>query len=521
MQGRRNTVADIREILRCYRITNNIKETARTLGCAKGTVKRYVRWARVKGYLNRDDLPSEAELTQEWQDDDKGRAVVRASLEPYGEAIKSWIDEKIVLTRIYEMLVEGHEWKGSYETLKRFTLPFRQNKKACVRLEVAPGQEAQVDFGSAGLIWNPIQKRNRKAWVFLMTLSHSRHMYGEFVFSQDSTTWIACHRRAFEFFGGVPKKIILDNLKAAIIKAAIYDPMVNRTYRECAEHYGFLISPCIQGIPEHKGKVERGVPYVRKSFVAGRSFCDSTDANAQLIDWIMNKAGLRIHGTTKRQPVVVFDTVEQRALLPLPARPFSMVTWQEATVHPDCHVVVKGSFYSAPHRLRGEDVMVRLTDNMAYIFHNHQLIASHIQAKRPGTRQTLPGHYPPEKAAYLEKTPQWCLTRAKKIGPATHRLIDEILMRQHPLDGLRKAQGILALVRKFSSERLEAASKRALHFGTFTYQAIKRILEKQLDQEPLDQEEVTCKSMQRQFTFARPIEDFLLNTSTKEKRLWN
>lgn len=521
MRGKEKNVPEIREILRCYRITGSKKETARTLKIAKGTVKRYVRWAEAKGYLEAAEFPTEADLAAEWRADDRGRAATPSPLEVHREAIHGWLDERIVLTRIQEMLAERHGWSGSYESLKRFTRPMREVSGACVRIEVAPGAEAQVDFGYAGLLWDPAEGRHRRAWLFLMTLSHSRHAYGEFVFSQDTDTWLACHRRAFEFFGGVPRKIVLDNLKAAIIKAALYDPLVNRSYREFAEHYGFLISPCLPGMPQHKGKVERGVPYVRKSFMAGRAFRDVADANAQLIDWLLTKAGLRVHGTTKRKPLEVFEALERSALLGLPEKPFGIVAWKDAILHRDCHVIVDGSYYSAPHRLRGETLLVRIGDGMVRVFHDHQLVATHIRATRPGTRRTITGHYPPEKAAWLEQSPQWCLAQARGIGPATHRFIREIFSRQHPLDGLRCAQGILAFAKRYSAPRLEAAAARALTFGAFTYQAVKRILEQGLDRHPQPPLQEEQPPLPRAYLYARPIDDFVAKATDKELPLWN
>lgn len=523
MRGKGANVAEIREILRCYRITRSKKETARTLKIAKGTVKRYVRWAKAKGYLSADDLPSEALLAREWKEGDRGRGVVTASLDVHRDVIQDWLEEGIIVKRIHEMLVERHGWMGSYESLKLYTRPLRVTQGTCVRIEVAPGEEAQVDFGYAGFMWDPAEKRRRKAWAFLMTLSHSRHAYGEFVFRQDTETWINCHRHAFEFFGGAPKKIVLDNLKAAIIKAAVHDPLVNRVYRECAEHYGFLISPCMPGMPEHKGKVERGVPYVRRSFIAGREFIDIADANIQVIDWLMNKAGMRIHGTTKQKPLEVFNTVEKKTLLKLPESPFGMVKWKDAVLHRDCHVVVDGSFYSAPHRLRGETLLVRIGDGMVRIFHRHEIVASHIRASKPGTRRTIAEHYPPEKAAYMEQSPQWCLERAKSIGEATHKLIEQIFAMQHPLDGLRRAQGILAMAKRYTPRRLEASAVRALHFGTTTYQAIKRILERGLDQQTSFSTGNTdsTPSEKRVYIHTRPIEDFVATMTDKEASLWN
>ncbi len=501
-------MATIREILRTYQALGGFKPTARALGCNKHTVKQYVRWAKEHGFLQ-GELPLEKDLAKAWEDGEKSTPVPAHALEALKGIIQEWLKEDFTLIRIQEMLQERHGWKGSYSTLKRYTEPFRNEKPAYVRLEVAPGEEAQVDFGLLGRLWDETRGKQAKAWVFVMTLSHSRHMYAEIVFAQDVRTWIACHRRAFEFFNSVPKKIVIDNLKSAIVKAALYDPLANRTYVECANHYGFIISPCRVATPRHKGKVERGVPYVRNSFFKGRSFQGRTDANHQLRDWVMNKAGLRDHGTTRLQPLAVFQSVEQKALLPLPTAAYHPTFFKEATLHPDCHVVVEGSYYSAPYRLRGQKLLAQLTDTTVDIFLKHECVASHAKATRKGTWRTNPGHYPPEKAVFLERTPQWCLKQAQAIGPNTHQLIQLLLEHSHPLDHLRKAQGILRLREKYLPSRLEAACLRALHFGNYTYQSIKNILQKNLDQNPLEPPSDPSLKPQSSFDFARPAEDFL------------
>lgn len=494
-----------REILRTYQQLQNIKATARTLSCAKGTVRRYVRWAQDRGLLD-GTLPSEADLTKVWNEMEVTESPVSIGLEPLEEIIRGWLTSGFTLSRIQDLLKERHGWSGSYETLKRYTRPFRADQESFVRIETAPGEEVQVDFGLMGRLWDPFEKKERKVWLFLMTLSHSRFAYGELVFRQDVETWLACHRRAFEFLGGIPKKVVIDNLKAAIVKAALYDPQVHRAYVECAEHYGFVISPCRVATPRHKGKVERGVPYVRKAFWAGRNVPDLPSGNRMLWDWLLNEAGLRVHGTTRQQPRVVWEQVEKQTLLALPGKAFAPVRYQEASVHPDCHVVVEGSYYSAPFRYRGKKLMVRLTDNMVDLFEGVDLVASHTRLTRKGRRSTVMAHYPPEKAAFLEHTPQWCLAESGKVGPATHELIREILLSKHPLDGLRKAQGILRLKSRYLPERMEAASQRALRYGNLTYKSFKNLLEKGLDQEkPLDE----VAPIQAAYQYARPVEDFL------------
>jgi transposase len=224
---------------------------------------------------------------------------------------------------ICPLLVEEHGFTGSYSSVKRFLRRIAPpSVRATLRLEVAPGEEAQVDFGFGGQFLDPESGRVRRAWVFVMTLSCSRHQYAELVFDQTVETWLRLHRAAFEFFGGVPRRVVLDNLRAAIVHASLYDLEVQRSYRECAEHYGFLIAPCRPRTPEHKGKVEQGgVHYVKRNALAGRTFRDLHDGNRHLLRWCVETAGRRVHGTTKRVPLEVFDQLERAALRPLPLTP--------------------------------------------------------------------------------------------------------------------------------------------------------------------------------------------------------
>jgi hypothetical protein len=331
---------------------------------------------------------------------------------------------------------------------------------------------------------DPESGRVRRAWVFVMTLSCSRHQYAELVFDQTVETWLRLHRAAFEFFGGVPRRVVLDNLRAAIVHAALYDPEVQRSYRECAEHYGFLIAPCRPRTPEHKGKVEQGgVHYVKRNALAGRAFRDIHDANRHLLRWCLEVAGRRLHGTTKQIPLEVFDRFERPALLPLPLTPWELAEWKQAKLHADCHVVFDGAYYSAPHRLLGERLWVRAAGSKVELFHDYALVATHRRA-RPGQRRTLVAHLPPEKVHFLLQTPAWCRERAAAIGPACALFI-ETLLDDRPLDRLRSAQGVLRLADRYGAERVDAACTRAHAVGEHRYHTIKAILDHALDRQPL------------------------------------
>ncbi|MCP4603566.1 MAG: IS21 family transposase, partial [Proteobacteria bacterium] len=173
--------------------------------------------------------------------------------EPYDEFVRQWLEDEVEMQAIYQRLRENHNFQGSYSAVRRFIHRIRpQEPEAVCRIETAPGQEAQVDFGYAGLQWDAKAGKKRKVWFFVMTLSWSRHQYVEFVFDQSIAAWVTCHERAFAWFGGVVKKVVTDNLKAAVLKTDLHDPVLGEPYRRLAQHYGFMISPNRPRIPQHK-----------------------------------------------------------------------------------------------------------------------------------------------------------------------------------------------------------------------------------------------------------------------------
>jgi len=377
--------------------------------------------------------------------------------------------------------------------------------RAVVRVHTGPGEEVQVDFGPVGQLFDAASGRLRTVYVFVATLCYSRHQYAEFVFDQRVPTWIALHRRAFESWGGVPKRIVPDNLKAAVKEALVFDPVLAEAYRRMAQHYGFVISPTRPATPEHKGKVENGVHYIQRNFWAGQEFTGIQMANQRLAVWIRETAGTREHGTTHQPPLRLFNEHEQDALLPLPANPFDLCEIKLVKLHPDCHVVIAGSYYSAPSRLLGQLLEAHIGERVVQLFHGQELVATHERAQQPGQWLTRLEHYPPEKAAYLERTPERCRQIATQIGTATHQVV-ETLLAERPLDRRRAVQGILRLEETVGPQRLEAACKRALHHGTVSYRGIKGILNAALDREPLPEEPPVTAP--RQHEFARAGHEF-------------
>ena len=501
---------EIRELIRRVQLGDTDRRIARDLQVSRKTVRKYRAWAQQHDVLVGGSLPDAATLHARLKTTLPVSAppIVPSKVAPFREHVIALRRRGVECRAIYDILCEEHAFTGSYGAVYRFVRHLEpRTPDAYVRVETGPAEEAQVDFGYAGFLQDPACDTLRKAWAFVMTLSFSRHNYVEFVFDQEVDTWLRCHRHAFEWYGGVVRRVVLDNLKAAIVHAALYDPVVQRAYRECAEHYGFLISPCRPRTPEHKGKVEQGgVHYVKRNFLAGRAFRDVHDANDRVLVWCLETAGRRIHGTTKEQPLARFDTIEREQLLPLPATPYALATWKQAKLHPDCHVVFDHAFYSAPHRLIGQKLWVRGADTSVRLFCQHELVATHPRAIRRGQRLTNSDHLPPAKVAGLLATPAGCVRRAAEIGPATSEVVGRLL-GDRPLDRLRTVLGILKLAHKFSPRRLEAACARALQYDDLTYGTLKRMLDRGLDQPPLPAASPIAAPTSAP-VFARPVTDF-------------
>jgi len=354
--------------------------------------------------------------------------------------------------------------------------------KATMHLDFAPGEAAQIDFGSGPTLVDTRSGKLIKTHFFLMTLCWSRHQYAQIVLDQKIATWLSCHRHAFDWFGGVPAKLIIDNAKCAIIKACRHDPVVQRAYAEYAEGYGFKIDALPPREPQMKGRVESGIKYLKKNFLPLREFRDLTDANRQLQAWILEEAGNRIHGSTKEQPLQRFG-IEKPLLKPLPAVVPELAVWAKAKVHRDTHLQFEKCLYSVPFKLIGQQLWLKATPVTVRIYRDHEMVAVHPRLFRPGDRSTQDDHLPPRAIAWKMHNPQWCLEQSRKVGTYCHQLV-RILFADRVLDNLRAAQGIIRLRDKYSDLRLEAACQRAIRYNNPRFRTVKTILEKGLEQHP-------------------------------------
>lgn len=398
-----------------------------------------------------------------------------STLETHRNQLIAWVEQGVSGTAIQAALKRQHAWTGSYSSVRRLLADIRLSlpPETTCRLEFNPAEAAQVDFGAGPTLLHP-DGQPRRTWAFVMTLAYSRHQYVEFVWDQTVATWLGCHRRALEWFAGVPARIIIDNAKCAITRACTQDPTVQRAYAECAEGYGFKIDACPPRDPQKKGIVEAGVKYLKGNFLPLREFRDLADLNAQARAWVMDEAGIRCHGTTRRSPLALF-ALEAPLLKALPAVAPDLGSWHRVNVHRDCHVQFERVLYSAPFTLVGKTLWLRATDAAVALFEDYRHVATHPRGLKPGQRVSVREHLPPEAQAFFGHDRAWCAGQAERIGPSCKALIEQLLS-DHILERLRAAQGVLALLKPYGRDRLEAACARALAHDSPYYRTVKTIL---------------------------------------------
>ncbi len=515
MSERRLKLMEIREMVRHIREGRSDRQIGKDLEVDRRTVKRYRQWAQEQGLLE-GNLPDHESLLKilDLTMPDKVPPQNSSKADPYRMRIKELLKEKVKVSAIFDRLKE-QGYQGSYASVLRLARQLEPKLvEAYTRKECQPGEEAEVDFGYVGMLQDD-EGNLRKAWAFVIVLGWSRYAYVEFVFDQKVETWLRCHRNALEFFGGVPGRLVIDNLKSGITQAIWDDPQVQMGYRECAEHYGFLILPCRPATPEHKGKVEGGVGYVQGRFMGGKAPMSLKQANRDVRKWCQEEAGMRIHGTTKEQPRRQFDDVEKKRLKPLPETAYDLAIWKKAKLHHDCHIVFEGSYYSAPFRMVGQSLWVCAGTRQVRLFNEkYELVATHERANKPGTRQTHRDHYPPEKLPGLERTREGCLELAATLGPAVRQTVEQILA-DPVLDRIHQAGRLLRLNEKYGNQRLNDACQRALNYADPAYKTVKGILKQNLEQE--DQPISVQIPVAR--TFSRQLEELV--GTLAESPTWN
>jgi transposase len=394
------------------------------------------------------------------------------------ELIEAKQSQGLSARRIHHDLVTEHGAAVSYDSVRRFLrrlgwskpLPFR-------RLESAPGQEAQVDFGSGAPIWGADGKR-RRTHVFRIVLSHSRKAYSEVTYRQTTDDFLRCLENAFHHFGGVPQTLVIDNLKAAVKHPDWFDPELVPKVAAFAAHYGTVILPTRPYTPRHKGKVERGIDYVQENALRGRTFPSLEEQNQHLREWEAGVADTRIHGTTKRHVGRVFLEVERAALQPLPAERFTSFREAQRVVNRDGHIEVAKAYYSVPTEYLGRRVWARWDGRTVRIFNQRfQQIALHV-CHEPGRFSTLGEHLAIEKISGIEQGSEWLLAKVRSIGPQAHTWACAML-KERGITGVRVLMGLLSLAKRHPCDGLEQACEVALSYRAFHLRSVRQLLKRQ------------------------------------------
>jgi hypothetical protein len=312
-------------------------------------------------------------------------------------------------------------------------------------------------------------------------------MYAEISFNQSVKTYIQAHVYAFRYFGGVPRLAKIDNLKAGIVEAEFYEPLAQRTYAEFANHYSFLPFPCQVKVPRQKGKVERGVGYVKNNAFKGREFISVEDAKAFLSNWLETVANTRNHGTTKKKPASIFNSIEKPALQPLPGVEFVFSRSQEVDGHFDCHISYGGNYYSIPHAYIGLTLKVIEVNNILKIYYQSKEVALHtVRHDTKGCHYTDKNHYPRGKNISSSELLSSYKTKMHEIGVGAAefcRRYEENVTengRYH-----RTLAGILSLRKKYEDTVIDQACRRACYYGNISYRAVKKICEAGYEALPL------------------------------------
>lgn len=497
-------VAMIDRILSLHRQDLSQRRIARELGINRETVARYLRQHRDaskpanapsgSAAADAESKPANApsgsaasEPTSHAGDLSAGAPPDRAPLhrgrrsecEPWRELISAKCDLGLSAQRIYQDLITEHNFTGTYYSVRRFVrrvaptsqLPFR-------RLECGPGDEAQVDFGAGARIVGPDGKR-RKTHLFRIVLSHSRKAYSEVVYRQTTDEFLRCLENAFRHFGGVPRRLIIDNLRAAVKTADWFDPDLNPKVRYFGEHYGTVFLPTRPYTPRHKGKVENSIGYAQNNAIKGRVFSSLEEQNSFLLEWELTVADKRIHGTTRRQVGKHFADVERQALLPLPLEPFPSFHEGRRIVHRDGHVEVKRAYYAVPPEYRAREVWVRWDARLVRIFNDRmEQIATHIR-KEPGCFSTPPEYIAAEKISGVERGAAALLGRvAIRLGPKSAAWA-EAMIQARGIEGTRVLLGLLSLANRHSTWAVERACEIAITYAAFHLRSIRALIKRQ------------------------------------------
>ena len=479
-----------REIMRLHELGRNQTEIARSCNIARSTVQDYLRRALAKG-LSYGDLASLSDSEAQSAIGKGKRKPSTPAEEINFERVHQELSSKgVTLALLWQEGLDRRDWNLSYGGFCRRYNQWKGQQQLSMRQHYAPGDKLFVDYcGLTVPVTDPATGEVTKAQIFVACLGASNYTFAEATPSQSLPHWIGSHQRALAFLGGVPAAIVPDNLKSGVTSPCRYEPGINRSYQDFAEHYDVAIIPARPKKPRDKAKVEKAVQEVERQILAPlrhHSFHSFSELNAAIGDKliVLNERVMKGYGLSRK---ALFERTDQPALKPLPRQPFVLAVWKRAKVNVDYHIEVDRHYYSVPYWFVKRQVEVKISEQFVEVFFDHKRIAAHPKAQSAYRHTTLPDHMPPEHWAYKHQSKARFLAWAKRVGPQTLAQVSAIFeSKAHEEQAFRTIKGVQRLATLHGCERLEDACHRANTFKMVGLKRLKAILAHHLDAVPVE-----------------------------------
>jgi transposase len=491
MSSRRLPVRKIKEILRLVHTCSlSNREIAQSCDVARSTVSDYLRRAKAAGV----NWPEAADLTETeleerlFPNEHLASSVQRPppDCDYIYDQLRRYRNVNLTLTQLWLEYKEKYSDGYQYTQFCEYYHRWRGRLDYCMRQEHRAGEKTFIDYSDGLSIVNRLTGELIPTQLFVAVWGASNYTYADATLSQTLPDWIGSHVRAFQYFGCLARMLVPDNLKSGVNNACFYEPELNPTYAEMAEHYGCAVLPARPQKPRDKAKVEVGVLIAQRWILAVLRQCtfySLTELNAAIRECLerLNTRPMRRLGKSRRD---LFEAIDRPNALPLPPKAYEYAEWLKATVNIDYHIEIEHHYYSISFRLLRERLDVRLTATTVEAFHNGERVAAHVRSYVRGAHTTLREHMPPEHQQYAEWSPSRFIQWASKIGVATAQLVEKIMAaRTYPEQGYRACMGIIHLGQHYEPERVEAAAKRAIKYNTCSFKSVSAILAAGLDRQ--------------------------------------
>lgn len=491
-QGGLLPMVKFREILRLSELGYNQSEIARSCLVARATVQDYIRRAKAKG-LTFEQLHQLSDSEAQTLLGKGQRKTPRPAAQFEFERVHRELSHKgVTLALLWQEGLDRQEWDCSYGNFCRRYNQWKRHHNLSMRQVYRGGDKLLVDYcGQTVEVVDPQTGELTTAQIFVACLGASNYTFAEATPSQTLEDWLGSHCRALQFFGGVPERIVPDNLKSGVTSACRYEPTLNRSYQEWAEHYGVAVIPARPAKPRDKAKVEKAVQEVERQILAPlrhHRFRGFAQLNQSIRDrlTLLNGKRMKGYGLSRQE---LFEQVDQTQLKPLPEHPFVLAEWKQAKVNLDYHLEIERHYYSVPYWFVGRRVNIKLSQHLVEVFYEGQRIVVHERKSLPFHHSTISEHMPPNHWAYQSLSREKFLDWAIGIGPHTQAQVEAMFeQKAHDEQAFRALMGMQRLARQYRPTRLEAACKRANTFSMVGLRRVRSILESQLDEVPLSSE---------------------------------